>query len=484
MKDVFFVSFLAGLAGNLLSYGWIGNFGAKVPGGYFVVLLFLIPSLSAFFSIKITAAEILSQKFPRLKIFIYPSIWIIIDYIQSIGFLAFPWTYIGYSQYPFTSFIQMASVTGILGVNFLMVMFNVVSSEYIRGFNNGFAGVRDIFKNSYFSRLALIVIFISAVTVSGYIRLIKNEDAGDGKKLKVALVQSCISPWEHWRKNKFKYLSELTYYTQEALKENPDFVIWSESATLELISYRAGKGDSDRFDRQLLEFVKENGKPLLTGEIGIIEKNENGKIKYYPQNNALLVSGEGEVVKSSPKLILVPFGEWFPYEKWFVPVKKLVESFGGSDFVPGSRPELFEIQGLKFGSLICYEGIFYRLCREYRNMGADFLVNITNDGWTDTFNGHYQHYAASIFRSVENGIWVVRAGNTGVTTIINPKGRAAKSIPILKKGYLTGEIDTSENLKTFYMKYGDLILIISFLLVFALAVKLGYNYLFEKRAKA
>jgi apolipoprotein N-acyltransferase len=483
LKEVFFTAFLTGLLGNLFAYGWIGNFGAKVPGGYIVILLFLIPSLTAFFTIKVVLSEYLSQKFPGYKLFIYPSVWIIIDYVQSIGFLAFPWTYIGYSQYPFTSFIQIVSITGILGVNYIIVLFNKVFAEYALSFKNGFSGIRDLRENSYSGRVAGVLILVIVITISGFIRLSGTRGDGNGKVLKVALVQSCISPWENWSGNRYKYLSELMHYTNESLASNPDFIIWSESATLELISFRALAGEKDGFDEQLLSFVKENGKPLLTGEIGLTVKKDNGKLRYYPQNNAVLISGAGEVVQTYPKINLVPFGEWFPYEKWFVPVKRLVESFGGSDFVPGKKPELFKVDGLRFGSLICYEGIFYRLCRQYRNMGADFMVNITNDGWTDAYNGHYQHYSASIFRAVENGIWMVRAGNDGVTSIIDPKGRVTASLPILKKSYLTGEIDTSQNVETFYSNWGDLILYASLLFIIVIVSRLALNYLRVKMIK-
>lgn len=459
IKEAAVTSFVAALAGNLLTYGWIGNFGAKIPGGFIVVLFFFIPSLSAFITIKVTVSEYLSQKFPDYKIYIYPSIWIIIDYIQSIGFLAFPWTYIGYSQYPFTPFIQAASVTGILGINFIMIMFNIILSEYILRADKGYRRIKDLTGNPCFKKLGFIIIFIIIITVSGFIRMSVKEEGG--RKLKVSIVQSCISPWENWSGNRFNYLSELKRYTMQSLASGPELIVWSESATLELISFRSLTGETDEFDRQLKEFVKENGRPLLTGEIGVTVKKKDRYLKYAPQNNAVLLNSSGEVVHTYPKINLVPFGEWFPYEKWFPPVKSLLESFGASEFVPGNMPELFTIKDMKFGALICYEGIFYGLCRKYRNMGADFLVNITNDGWTDTYNGHFQHYSASVFRAVENGLWMVRAGNTGVTAIIDPKGRVTGSIPILKKGYLSGEIDASRDIVTIYSKLGDVILYLS-----------------------
>jgi apolipoprotein N-acyltransferase len=245
-------------------------------------------------------------------------------------------------------------------------------------------------------------------------------------------------------------------------------IIWSESATLENISYRYKKGWSTRFDDTLMKFIRSSGKHLLTGEIGLTEVTSGVYRRKMAQNNAVFINGEGEVLQTYPKINLVPFGEWFPYEKLFPSIKRLAENYGGSSFVPGKEPMLFTFMGKKFGALICYEGIFYRLCREYKKRGADFFVNITNDGWTDTYNGHMQHFSASVFRAIENGIWYVRSGNTGYTVTIDPYGRIRESIPILTKGYLAGDLDFSYNHDTIYSKTGDIFLYI--LLVFLLFV--------------
>jgi len=464
-KEIFFASFITGIAGNLLAYGWIGNFGAAVPGGYLVILLFLIPSLTVFFAVKISADEALSRKFENARIFIYPSIWIIVDYIQSIGFLAFPWTYIGYSQYPFTPFIQVSAVTGIMGVNFIMILFNASFALFLYSYLMNSERDKPLRGITGFNLFAGSIIIVLLITIGGLVRLMTAPEEPKGDGLKLATVQTCISPWENWSGNKYRYLNELVIYTEQAMKHNPDFIIWSESATLETISFRNNSGKISLFDRRLFEYVKRWGKPLLTGEIGVAGKVKGGFINYFPQNNALLLSGEGEVVETYPKIFLVPFGEWFPYEKLFPAVKRLLDSFGGSSFIPGDKPMLLEVKGFNFGPLICYEGIFYRLCRDYRIMGADFLVNITNDGWTDTFNGHFQHFSASVFRAVENGIWVARAGNTGVSAIIDPLGRVTADYPILQKGYFTGSVYPEMNRKTFYTRFGDIVLYLSLIFV-------------------
>ena len=194
------------------------------------------------------------------------------------------------------------------------------------------------------------------------------------------------------------------------------------------------------------------------------------EIERYPQNNAVLIAEDGRVMDTYPKINLVPFGEWFPYEKWFPHVKKVISGMGGSDFVPGDRPVVFETSGHRFGTLICYEGIFYRLCRRYKQLGADFLVNITNDGWTDTYSGHMQHFSASVFRAVENGLWVVRAGNTGYTAAIDPYGRIRSSIPILKPGWCVADLDFSLNRDTVYFHLGDLLVWADLLFLLVLCV--------------
>jgi len=469
MRDVFFYSFIAGLAGNFLAYGWIGNFGAKVPGGYAVILFFLIPSLTAFFVLKIVFAEMLSRRFPAVDFLIYPSIWIIGDFVQATGFLAFPWTYIGYSQYPFTPFIQAASVTGILGINFIMIMFNYVFAVRLKFLLEGGIRLRELFNGRSGKALAAVVIVFFLITAVGFYR-ISTFAGGTNKGMRFSVVQTCISPWDNWTGNRYSYLSELMKYTREALPSNPDFVIWSESATLETLSFRAANNEDDLFDRQLLDFVREIGVPVLTGEIGVTLKSDGGRLRLYPQNNAVLIHGNGSIAQTYAKINLVPFGEWFPYEKWLTPVKQLAASMGGSDFVPGKRPELFTLDGFDFGALICYEGIFFRLCRDYKRMGADFLINITNDGWTDTYNGHFQHFSASIFRAVENGLWLIRAGNTGASAIIDPAGRVTASMPILKKGSFSGDIDVSLNRATVYEKAGDVILYIASLFISVIIV--------------
>jgi apolipoprotein N-acyltransferase len=473
-REVFVSSFIAGLAGNFLAFEWIGNFGAAAPGGYAVIVSFLMPALSAFFAIKIFAAEFLSRRFEYLRPVIYPSVWIFVDWVQSIGYLAYPLPYWGYSQYPLTAFIQLASFTGIMGITFVIIMFNYFVADLIRSWGFRKMSVRGFFRMKEAVRVAAGIVFVAVVMIYGAI-ILALHDRPVKRDLRAAMVQSCISPWENWNVNRFQYLAELKRYTQAAMNEEPDLIIWSESATLETISYDYERGSLNDFEKEVVALAQGYDRPLLTGEIGVVEDYAAPFLRRYPQNNAVLINRSGEVAMSYAKIHLVPFGEWFPYEKWFPFVKRITESFGGSSFVPGKKPVLFTISGRNFGALICYEGIFFRLCRKYRNLGADFFVNITNDGWTDTFRGHMQHFSASKFRAVENGIWYLRAGNTGYTVFIDPYGRIRNSIPILKKGDLVGDIDFSFNHATVYSVIGDLFLYMAMASIIVLALIFSYE---------
>lgn len=471
LKEIYVKIFGAALLSNYFCYAWIGEFGAVVPGGYLVILILLIPTLSVFLALKIFLSELLSRKFEKYRIIIFPSVWLIIDWIQSIGFLAFPWSYWGYSQYPFTPFVQTASVTGIYGITFILIMSNAVLAGIMFEIKKQ-GGIDGLTRTIAFKKCAVFFTTAAIIIAAGGVSLLvdRKEDSPH-ETMRISMVQSCIDPWDSWSMNRHKYLSELITLTDKAVKDDPDFIVWSESATLETIYYDYHRGSSTSFQKRILDYINRINIPLLTGEIGIVEKVTPFPPKRYPLNNAVLVNSRGEPEKTYSKIHLVPIGEWFPYEKWFPFVKRMAASFGASSFLPGDELNLFTVNGMQFGVLICYEGIFHRLCRRYAGKGADFLINITNDGWTDHYSGHMQHFSASVFRAVENGIWLVRAGNTGYTAFVDPRGRVTASIPILEKGYLTDEIDISANRKTVYSVTGDLVLYASMIFVFVLVFK-------------
>ncbi|TAL31122.1 MAG: apolipoprotein N-acyltransferase [Spirochaetes bacterium] len=461
-REVFRASLVTGIFGITLLYNWIGQFGSKVPGGYIVILSVLMPVLALIFTSKIWLAEMLARRFPALRWAILPALWVVVDGIQSVGHLAFPWTYWGHSQYTFTSFIQISAVTGIFGITFLVIAANTAIADLVTVLGKHGWRFREQVRSAEYVCVAVIAAIVLLSCAWGALRVHVPGD-GDRDKIRVAMVQTCIDPWEEWHLNRFDYLRELKRWSMRAIEEKPDLLVWSESATLELISYNFAMNRLNPFEKEVLSLAKKSGTPLVTGEIGVLDDVVNRTMHF--QNNAALIGAEGTVLQTYSKIHLVPFGEWFPYEALFPWIKQISNDFGGSNFVPGYAPVVFGAVGKKFAPLICYEGIFFRLCREYRRRGADFFVNIINLGWTDTYRGHMQGFACATFRSVENGIWFVSAGNSGLTAVVDPFGRITASIPLMEPGFLVADMDFSMNRDTMYSRVGDIVLYLSLLLI-------------------
>ncbi len=475
LKQVYVTSFITGLFGFGVVYYWMGDFGQAVPFGRVVIVALIIPCISVFFATKIFIAEYVSRVFPHLRLAVYPSVWIVFDWVQTIGTMAFPWNFLGYTQYPFINFIQIASITGIFGITFIIVCANISIAALIQAKLSN-----SNYRPAMYATVLVCVVVITS-TVYGFFRLQQHNEYKNSH-LRVAMVQSCFSPWENWTKNKYVYLNILRQLTGQAMQHDPDVVVWSESATLENISYSYFNGNLNHFEEEVLALAAGNRVPILTGEIGIIE--DVVRRRYYPQNSMVLINSTGQVVDTYAKIHLVPFGEWFPYGELFPFVSDVVEAFGGSNFMPGDTPRIFTIGSFRCAPLICYENIFHRLCRNYAKAGIDFFVNITNLLWTENPIGPMQHFYFSVFRAIENGVWFVSAGNSGLTALIDPYGRVTQSIPLMEKTYCVGDIDVSMNTSTLYRSIGDGILYVSFAFVFVVcAIVIGEKLVAYKRKR-
>jgi apolipoprotein N-acyltransferase len=153
-------------------------------------------------------------------------------------------------------------------------------------------------------------------------------------------------------------------------------------------------------------------------------------------------------------------------------LQKILDNFTDSaGFTPGDDHTVFQYKDFRFGVVICWEGTYGYFIRNYLKNGADFVINISNDMWTQTKAGHFQHFTITKFRAIENRIWFVRAANDGVTAFVNPHGEVVKILPIKELGYLTGEIGPKVR-TTIYTKFGDILPRISL-------VVLGVSFVFS-----
>ena len=441
----FLVGWISATISFLISFYWIyvalhdyGGLSSLIS----IAILFLFAAANALY---IGAACGLARWF-TLKtktefLIALPVFWTLAEWARNYTpFGGFPWSNLAMSQSNYATLVQIADVTGVYGVIFILVWFNVWLSQSIRNFKK--------------SQTVVTAILIFSVFGYGLIRIHnKTKEALSAPHLKVGLIQPNISQNEKWSGD---FLSKHKTIFQEAvrsLQNNVDLIVWPESSWFETLS------PENRFipSKDFFVTASREGKPYsLLGLI--LATPQNNEFRYF--NSAALVDAWGNVVGQYSKVHLVPFGEYVPLKQLFSFLKP-VAAIG--DFQPGTDLKPLAIEQLKIAPLICYEDIFPELSRAMVKNGANLLVNMTNDAWYGRSSAAYQHLAAAQFRAVETGRAFVRATNTGISAVIDPTGQVVNAAPIFEQSVIVHQIPLLQA-QTIYTKLGNWFIAACFLL--------------------
>jgi apolipoprotein N-acyltransferase len=307
--------------------------------------------------------------------------------------------------------------------------------------------------------LLLLIFLVSIVVAYGNWRLTSLE-GNLGPSFKVALVQGNIAQDTKWDPA-FQQTTLEKYWrlTRKVAKEQPQLVIWPETATP--FYFLADRKNSETLLRQ----VRQMQIPLLFGSPAYGRKGE--LLRFY--NRAYLLDGHGMLIGYYDKIHLVPFGEYVPWKNILFFVDKLVQAAG--DFASGEQAVVLDLPPAKLGVLICYEAIFPELSRDLVNAGANFLVNITNDAWFGRSSAPYQHLSMAVLRSVENRVPIARCANTGISSLIDSRGRILRVTGLFEDAAILGIIQLGDA-KTFYTRYGDWV---TWICLFVTVFAFGYS---------
>ncbi len=431
---VFFAGTIHWLSNSMYHYGGI----PLIPASFTTLLLCTYLSLyPALFGASVVY---LRKNRSSLLVIAAPAIWTGLELARTYVFSGFPWALFGYSQYPALPVIQIADVTGVYGVSFLLVLVNAAIAEFV-------------IDRKRYSGVIAAVLALAVVLGYGFMRL----KAADGPgAITVSLIQGNIEQDRKWvPKYQAETIAVYERLSEEALKQHPALMIWPETATP---FYFAGNGPSDRtLTSNLMAFVKMHETPLLFGSPAYRVKSLRTVTLH---NSAFLISGEGEILARYNKLHLVPFGEYVPLKRVLFFTEKIVQAIG--DFEPGRDYTVMTVpdgntppRDIRFSTVICYEIIFPDLVRRFVDEGAQVLTTITNDAWFGRTAAPFQHFSMAVFRAVENRVPVVRAANTGISGFIDTKGRILAVSDIFTEAYLTKALVPGAG-KTFYTRYGDL----------------------------
>ncbi len=406
------------------------------------VLLLLVLYLSLYWGAFSYLCLYFKERAGWISILAFPALWVGLEYLRSFLLTGFPWALLGYSQYLNTPLVQIADVTGVYGISFLIILINTILFLWCINWRDG---RRMPLKGTI---VAMVLVALSLAYGAWKIHL----PLTNGKPFMIGVIQGNIAQDVKWDRGfqweTLEIYQKLTFGLKDA---SPQLIVWPETA---IPSYFPS---GTELDGEVGAIPKRLKTHLLFGSLSCRQGEEG--IEVY--NSTFLLSPTSQILGRYDKIHLVPFGEYIPLSQFFPFFNALV---GIGNISPGKEAVIFHLPEGTFGTLICFEVIFPELCREFVRKEADFMVTVTNDAWFGRTSASYQHLALATFRSIENRLWLVRAANSGISAFIDPWGRIHKASGLFTREVLTEEISIKRGKMTFYTKYGDLFAIICFLL--------------------
>jgi len=281
------------------------------------------------------------------------------------------------------------------------------------------------------------------VAVWGSLRAAKAEWTRTGEPIQVGLIQGNVDQAEKWNADRATAILQ-TYLnmSRQAIGEGSELVLWPESSTPFFF-------DEDREGADRVRTLARQARvPILLGS----DQIERGRPdKYY--NSAFLVGADGTTAGIYRKMHLVPLGEYVPLKWLFYFAAPLVEAAG--DFSAGEAAVILPVRGHLISTAICYEVVYPDLVRRFVAGGSELLTAITNDAWFGRTSAPYQHFAQASMRAIEEGRYLVRSANTGISGIVDPYGRVLAQSDIFQPAVIVGRARFLTGL-TFYARHGDI----------------------------
>ena len=357
----------------------------------------------------------------RLRPYAVACAWTVYEFLRSSGFLGFPWGLIAYPVNTITPLIQFTALTGVWGLSLLMALANAAIAE-------GAEGALHPWRRQPTRAYLMVAVLAAGALGYGFLRLgtAPSGESVEGRAatIEVALIQHDRDPWADGDDD--GSIRTLMRLTRQALADGqPDLIVWSETALR-----RPPVGDyAAVFERipagdPLASFLRGLNAHLITGAPAIL-----GTDPWQWSNASFLVGPQASRSDRYRKQQLVPFAERVPfYEVGFM--RRFYRSAVGigGGWTAGDRPTVFTIatrsgRDVRLSTPICFEDAFPALNRRFVRAGAELLINLTNDSWSQTVSAETQHLVAARFRSVETGRPLLRATNGGVTAALDVYGR-------------------------------------------------------------
>jgi len=404
----FGLGFIAGFVFYFISFFWItealSNYSALSFWSSVLILLLLVAYLSALVGAFANAASLC--RLDGLGVVLVPMFWIAIEFTKAKIFSGFPWNDLSWALYRQTALIQIADTLGSYGLSFGIVLVNWLLFLLLAKLvgRRVELGLRQI----------LVVLVLVFVFAWGYGSVRLSTIPSPSTSITVGIIQPNI-PQAMKLSGRFMQQMLKTYEQQAAELQatGVNVVVLPEAAINHAYNVRPSS------QSWVKRTFSDNGCTVLFGALA----TENGRY----MNSAYVVEPGGQRHRYD-KVHLVPFGEYVPFS-WLLDFVEALAGHQGS-LTEGRTHSVLPVGDLSIGVPICFEIVFPEITREFVNNGADLICTLSNDAWFGRSSGPYQHFAATVFRAIENRVPVLRCANSGVSGFVDTAGRIGLETPI------------------------------------------------------
>ncbi len=363
----------------------------------------------------------------------------VFEWTQTHFFTGVPWGRLAIGQTGNPVILSSVSFFGSYFLTFAIVLINAALAYAL------------IYRSRRAPALALVSFsVILAMGIGGY----ALSFVGEGESLKAAAIQGNMASQEKWSASSTRITIErYTRLTELAASEGATLVVWPES----VFPYSVHSPSA----RECVESLsKKYGIDIFYGCINRDDSNTYNALAYVSDGNVDLESFYF-------KRKLVPFGEYVPMRDFVSVVFPMLNDISmlSDDVTPGEDSALFDTKYGKIGALICFDTIYETVSLEAARDGAEIIVIGTNDSWFFDSSGVYMHNAQAQIRACETGRYVIRSANTGISSIIDPRGVILDLEPPLCEGYVTADV-SARSVKTLYTHIGNAFIYLAMVLIF------------------
>ena len=435
---IYFTGTLYWITRVMKMYGDLPWWAAVLVNGALIAYLALFP---AFFALVLRP---IIRTYGSTALLASPVVWVASELGRTYLLTGFPWVLLGYSQVSLLPVAQIASIVGVYGLSALVASVSAAAAMFAAA-GPAQAGPHRVPVAAWRAAGGVGAILL-AVAVWGSLRVSRSELTRMGDPVRVGLIQANIDQPEKMQLAQAgAAFNDYLRMTRQAIGAGAELVVWPESSTPFLF-------EDDRPSAERVRAIAREARvPILLGSDQVEWGPNRLPVRYY--NSAFLVRADGTTAETYRKMHLVPFGEYVPLERLLFFAAPLVEAIG--PFSAGEHATLLPVGRHRLSVAICYEVVYPDLVRQFVIAGSELLTTITNDAWFGRTSAPYQHFAQASMRAIEEGRYLIRSANTGISGIVDPYGRVLQRSDIYQQTIVVGEARFLQE-STFYARHGDI----------------------------